>query len=242
MNDSSETFTGTLTNINAALNGMTFLPASNFAGSGGINVIIDDLGNTGAGGARTSWASVAVTIANATPTVAKAAAASPSQVNGTTTALSALGADDGGATNLTYSWATTGTVPAPVVFSDNGDNSAQDTTATFAAAGTYNFQVTISDVQGASVTSAVQVTVNQVFTSTTLTPASAALAPAASASSPPLPLTSSAQPWSISPASTGRRARQGISAARALHGTGLRRSRNGYRYLGTNFSGGGGGR
>ncbi|HSH92865.1 MAG TPA: hypothetical protein VK968_01830, partial [Roseimicrobium sp.] len=45
---------------------------------------------------------------NQTPTVATVASATPSVVTGTTTALSALGADDGGEANLVYTWATTG--------------------------------------------------------------------------------------------------------------------------------------
>src|SRR5262249_40577248 len=41
---------------------------------------------------------------NQPPTVAQAASASPSPVSGTTTSLSALGADDGGEASLTYTW------------------------------------------------------------------------------------------------------------------------------------------
>jgi len=64
--------------------------------------------------------------ANLAPTVATAAAVSPSPVTGTTATLSALGADDAGAAALTYTWATTGTPPAAVTFSANGTNSAQE--------------------------------------------------------------------------------------------------------------------
>ncbi len=97
---------------------------------------------------------------NAVPTVATAAAASPSPVNGASTALSVLGADDGGESNLTYTWTTTGTPPAPVSFSANGTNAAKNTTATFTATGTYNFLVAITDAGGLSITSPVTVTVN----------------------------------------------------------------------------------
>ena len=102
---------------------------------------------------------------NLSPTVAAAASASPSPVSGTSTALSALGADDGGESNLTYTWATTGLPPAPVAFSANGTNAAKVTTATFARAGAYNFLVTITDADGLSITSSVAVTVNQTLTS-----------------------------------------------------------------------------
>ena len=53
----------------------------------------------------------AVTVTNHAPTVATPAAATPSTVTGTTTALSVLGADDAGESNLTYTWAAT-SVPA----------------------------------------------------------------------------------------------------------------------------------
>jgi hypothetical protein len=107
---------------------------------------------------------------DAPPTVARAATASPSPVTGTTTDLSVLGADSGGEANLTYTWATTGTPPAPVTFSANGSNAAKNTGATFTRAGSYTFQVTISDGAG-STTSTVSVTVNQTLTSLVVSPA-----------------------------------------------------------------------
>ncbi len=101
--------------------------------------------------------------------------ATPDPATGTTTGLSVLGADDGGESNLTYTWTTTGTPPAPVTFSDNGDNSAKNTTATFAMAGTYDFLVTITDAGGLSVTSAASVTVAQTVRSVTVSPSSTAI-------------------------------------------------------------------
>lgn len=49
--DTSMTFTGTLTNIAAALNGLTFAPTTGYRGYGGLTVWANDQGNTGAGGA-----------------------------------------------------------------------------------------------------------------------------------------------------------------------------------------------
>jgi fibronectin type 3 domain-containing protein len=117
-------------------------------------------------------ASVTVQGVNAAPTVAIAAAASPATVTGTTTGLSVLGADDGGESNLTYTWATTGTPPGQVTFSGNGDNTAKNTTVTFAAPGSYTFQVTIADPAGLNVTSSVNVTVSST-NSIVLTPSTA---------------------------------------------------------------------
>jgi subtilisin family serine protease len=110
------------------------------------------------------------------PTVASPASATPSPVTGTTTALSVLGADNGGESSLTYTWATTGTPPAAVSFSPNASNAAKNSTATFAAPGAYNLQVTIGDSAGQVVTSAVSVTVSQTLTSIVVAPASASVA------------------------------------------------------------------
>lgn len=96
---------------------------------------------------------------NQPPTVATGAAANPAAVTGTTTNLSVLGADDGGEANLVYSWATTGSPPAPVSFSVNGNNAAKKTTATFSASGNYTLNVTIADAKGSTVQSSVSVAV-----------------------------------------------------------------------------------
>ena len=118
-----------------------------------------------------TFSSVSLIGQNAAPTVSGAAGVSANPVSGTTADLSVAGADDGDALQLIYIWNTAGTPPAPVEFSDNGTNAAQDTTATFAGAGQYTFQVTIIDVGGLTATSSVNVDVDQVFTSVIVTPA-----------------------------------------------------------------------
>jgi hypothetical protein len=49
--DANVTFTGAVSNINAALNGMRFTPTSNFAGMTQLQIDTNDLGHTGIGGA-----------------------------------------------------------------------------------------------------------------------------------------------------------------------------------------------
>jgi hypothetical protein len=136
-------------------------------------------GNTGSASLTATSGAVSgtgsVTVNNAAPTVATPATATPSPVTGTSTALSVLGADDGGEANLIYTWVATGTPPAPVSFSVNGTNASQNTTATFAKSGSYSFQVTITDAGGLSTTSAVNVTVAQTLTAIGVSPAAAAL-------------------------------------------------------------------
>jgi hypothetical protein len=114
-------------------------------------------------------------LATSAPTINTPAAASPSPVTGTTTVLSVLGSDDGGEMNLKYTWTTTGTPPAAVVFSANGTNAAKTTTVTFVAAGTYNFLVTAVDAFGLVATSSMSAVVNATLTTITVLPATSSL-------------------------------------------------------------------
>ena len=110
--------------------------------------------------------------ANKPPTITTPAKASNSTVTGKTVGLSVRANDDGGAANLTYSWAVV-SKPANAAdpsFSVNDTNGAKNTTATFSAAGVYVFQVTVRDAKGLSVTSTVTVTVKQVLKTIQVTP------------------------------------------------------------------------
>ena len=115
-------------------------------------------------------------VANTPPTVVNPAAAVPN-IDPTMVDLSVLGTDDFTTPDLlVYSWAVVGTPPGSVSFSDNGNNTAKNTTATFLTAGTYEVQATITDEGGLSVTSSVIFTVNSTLTSIVVSPATPALA------------------------------------------------------------------
>jgi VCBS repeat-containing protein len=60
--DATTKFTGTLANVNAALNGLVFAPTANFAGTAGITITTNDVGNSGAGGAHSDTSSVTITV------------------------------------------------------------------------------------------------------------------------------------------------------------------------------------
>src|SRR5205814_1079852 len=49
--DATMTFTGTMANINAALAGMSFAPTANFNGAASVQIVTNDQGSTGSGGA-----------------------------------------------------------------------------------------------------------------------------------------------------------------------------------------------
>ena len=102
------------------------------------------------------------------PTVVKAASANSNSA-GTAAALSVLGNDALGASNLVYAWTVTN-APAGgfAKFSVNGTNAAQNDIVAFSEAGVYGIMVTIIDRAGLSVTSSVKVSVAQTLTSISL--------------------------------------------------------------------------
>jgi hypothetical protein len=117
------------------------------------------------------------------PTVVNPAAANPSPVTGTTTSLSALGADAAGEGSLTYTWVVTrqpAGATTPVFSFDtgisNGTNGAKNATATFYLAGAYTFTVTLTDPNNQTASSSVNVTVNQALSSISVSPANVTLA------------------------------------------------------------------
>jgi hypothetical protein len=102
-------------------------------------------------------------------TIAAAPAAGSSNVIGTGTTLSVLGADDGGENGLTYTWSLS-SGPAAVTFSSNGVNGSKNTAVSFSKAGTYTFAVVVSD---GSLTTAGSVTLQVAQTLTSITAAAA---------------------------------------------------------------------
>ncbi len=60
--DATMTFTGTVADINAALEGMTFVANADFTGTAGVQITTNDLGNTGAGGALSDSDTVDITV------------------------------------------------------------------------------------------------------------------------------------------------------------------------------------
>jgi len=60
--DSTMTFTGTLSSINTALNGLTYAPAANFTGTDQLSVTVDDQGQGDQDGPRVAGGAVAITV------------------------------------------------------------------------------------------------------------------------------------------------------------------------------------
>ena len=116
--DQTVTFTGEISNLNAVLNNVTFTPAALFHGTAGISVTINDLGNSGTGGAKTASATVAINVTqvNQRPSVSVPAGQSAAE-NGILTFSSSGGnaitvgdIDDGGAAEQLTLSTTVGTL------------------------------------------------------------------------------------------------------------------------------------
>ncbi len=114
------------------------------------------------------------------PTITSPAVANPSVVIGTTAFLSVDASDPGGPAGLTYLWSTASTPPTPVSYGTNGTTAAQTVQVTFTAAGTYQFQVTVTDASGNTATSDVTVVVKSILTSIVVVPPSVTLGTGAS--------------------------------------------------------------
>jgi hypothetical protein len=64
--NASMMFTGTISNINAALNGMFFVPTNSFEGVAQLQIITNDLGNSGSGGALSDTDTVNINVVQST--------------------------------------------------------------------------------------------------------------------------------------------------------------------------------
>lgn len=108
------TFDGTISAINAALNGLTFTPAANYNGSAALTITSDDKGKTGSGGVLTDTDTVAITVTavNDPPALTKgpdqvvAEDAGPQTAPAWATAISPGPADESGQT-VTFTVTTT---------------------------------------------------------------------------------------------------------------------------------------
>jgi trimeric autotransporter adhesin len=61
--DASMTFRGTIAQINAAIDSLTFSPTANYSGTANLNIFVNDLGNSGSGGALGASRSIPINVA-----------------------------------------------------------------------------------------------------------------------------------------------------------------------------------
>lgn len=75
--DGTMTFTGTIAAINAALNGLAFVPAAGYNGLASLQISSNDLGLTGAGGPQEANDTISITVNPISPIVNAVGASSP---------------------------------------------------------------------------------------------------------------------------------------------------------------------
>ena len=98
----SMTFTGTIANINAALNGLRFAPTNNFVGTAQIEIATNDLGNTGSGGPLTDTDTVSLNVVDGN--ALQFSASSFAVVEGSNVAtITVVRIGNGGAASVNYS-------------------------------------------------------------------------------------------------------------------------------------------
>jgi trimeric autotransporter adhesin len=68
-NDGTMTFEGTISDINIALNGLIFSPTPGYYGSASLQIVTNDLGLSGSGGAQTDSDTIAITVNSLNPLV-----------------------------------------------------------------------------------------------------------------------------------------------------------------------------
>jgi len=153
---SSVSATGTLANLNVALNGLSYAPNANYNGSDSLAITADDNGNTGAGGPLTDAETVAITV-NAVND------APGNSVPGTQTV-----AED---TNLVFSTSNGNAITTSDV--DAGGNSVQvtltSTNGTLATGSTLNVTVTGNGTSNVTIVGTIS-DINAALEGTTFTP------------------------------------------------------------------------
>ena len=148
--DSTMTFTGSLTNVNAALNGLSYAPALNFNGSATLTITSNDQGNFGLGGALQDTDTVAITVTavNDAPVITDVSA-SPSIISeGQSTTVTVTFTDveaDAHSCNFIWGDDTPDTTVAAGATSCSASHTYADDNPTATPTDTYTVAVTVTD-------------------------------------------------------------------------------------------------
>jgi hypothetical protein len=120
--DATMMFTGTLTAVNTAMNGMSFTPTADFNGAASLQIVSDDQGNTGTGGplTDTDTVNITVTTVNDAPVVTTSAGNTSFTENGAAVAVD---------TGLTVTDVDSSNLASATVAITGGFDSTQDTLA-----------------------------------------------------------------------------------------------------------------
>lgn len=157
--DTTMTFTGTLTDVLAALDGLTFLPTPGYSGAAAIDVDVSDQGATGAGGAQTDSDTLAITLTPNPSAPSLDPIPAKTVPEGAALAFTAT-ATDPDLPGDTLTWSMVG-APAGAAI-DPGTGAFTWTPTEQQGPGTYTFAVVVTDGTSASDSTPVQVDVTEV--------------------------------------------------------------------------------
>jgi len=111
-NDASLNFTGTITNINNALNGLVFAPTNGYDGPASIQIVTNDLGNTGSGGAQSDTDTINITVLKGGVLDFTSATYTVNEADGTATITVQRTDGSNGTAHVDYTTSTGGTATA----------------------------------------------------------------------------------------------------------------------------------
>ncbi len=153
--DASMVFTGTVTDINAALATLTYNPTANYNGTDTLTITTNDQGNTGSGGALSDTDTVTINLApaNDAPTIAQPIPDQNAPKNVAFNFTFAAGSfNDVDGDTLTYTSQLNGGGALPAWLNFNAATRTFSGTPSNADVGTINVDVTASDGNGGTVT------------------------------------------------------------------------------------------
>jgi CSLREA domain-containing protein len=165
VDDSTLTFDGPITTINSALNGLTYKPDSGFSGSASLQIVADDQGHNGSGGAKSTTSNVTIQVLSGGRFSFNTASYGVNESGGTATITVLRGGGSAGTATVNYSTsngtATAGAscssgvdyIPASGTFTwSNGDTSVRQFTVTICNDATNEedetINLTLSDAGG----------------------------------------------------------------------------------------------
>jgi uncharacterized repeat protein (TIGR01451 family) len=168
--DAQMTFTGAIANINAALNGLVFTPAPGYDGAASLQIVTNDQGNTGVGGALTDTDNVNINVLDGGTLAFSAATYTVSEGAGSVTITVNRTGGNAGEARINYT-TSNGTATA------GQDYTAASGTLVFASGvTTQTFNISITDDVLAEADETVQLTLSNVAGTGSLgTPSTATL-------------------------------------------------------------------
>jgi len=165
--DTTMTFTGTITAINAALNGLTVNVPMNGSGTGTLTIVTNDQGNTGTGGPQSDTDTVAITVTsvNDLPTISNIADVMIAEDTSTSALAFTIGDTETAATALTVTATSSNQALIPngsLTLGGSGANRTITATPLMDQFGTAIITVTVTDANGGSAQDTFTVTVTNV--------------------------------------------------------------------------------